>query len=82
VGVTGYEIVTVRRLLSGPVIQLRVACPAGKQVLGGGAAVDPQYTMDASHPSDTGPGWYGAFRPKGAEVPNNFQVWAICANVD
>jgi hypothetical protein len=61
--------------------ELFLECPAGKQVLGGGAvSFKNEYYMIASVPS--GNGWFADFRNSGnATTPTTIDVCVICASV-
>ena len=76
----GYQIVTNSCEYPGPTY-LYVACPAGKQVLGGGCyASDAQEEIESSNPTGT-TGWECRFDVGCSTNLRTATVFAICANV-
>jgi hypothetical protein len=88
-GVSGYQIVTATNsaaLASGKLLNVKVPCPVGTKVFGGGVGQTPpagfalSLTLVSSYP-DTNTSWYAEFRNnQGFTLPTiSISVYAVCA---
>jgi hypothetical protein len=85
-GVSGFEIVSsVSAFDSSETKYQSTSCPAGKKLIGGGAAVNPSSrgaALIGSSPDGPNSRWYVTAREVVATSFDwNLFVWAICANI-